>query len=203
MILTFEPFYQHFNHEEADCSALWGAGRFHWVILDRAHRLRTSGTPISKFRKPHGSLVEMNSRIFILHMVSCILSLEPQYKWMLTATPLVNFIDDWHWILRFLESSSRLTVQLRPDTFKYTLNIDDEWVADGSNESGTERGAEFTPVADLYENGPEFGSSVHCTNIAQDTYMLPRIDEVGKFCNTTQTSDILIRRHRYVETIGK
>jgi hypothetical protein len=78
-------------------------------------------------------LVKMDSRNYNMHMASCILSLEPQYKWMLTATPLVNGMEDLRWILRFLESSSWLTLQLPPDTFNYTLNINDDWIADGSN----------------------------------------------------------------------
>jgi hypothetical protein len=68
---------------------------------------------------------------------------------------------------------------------------------------GTERGAGFTPVADPYMKGPEFGSLVHCTTMAWDAYMLPIIGEVGKLRKAAQTSDILIRRHRYEETIGK
>jgi hypothetical protein len=96
------------------------------------------------------------------------------------ATPLVNGIEDLHWILHFLESSSWLTLQLPPDTFDYTLNIHDDWIADGSNVPGTERGAGFTPDADPYKKGPDFGSLVHCTTIAWDAYMLPSIGEVGK-----------------------
>jgi len=98
---------------------------------------------------------------------------------MLTAIPLVNGITDLRWILRFLESSSWLTLLLPPDTFDYTLNIDDNWIADGSNVPGTERGAGFTTVADPYKKGPEFRSLVHCTTMAWDAYMLPIIAEVG------------------------
>jgi hypothetical protein len=122
---------------------------------------------------------------------------------MLTATALVNGIEDLHWILRFLESSSWLTLQLPPYTFDYTLNIDDDWIADWSNVPGTERGAGITPVADPYKNGPEFGLRVHCTTMAWDAYMLPIIGEVGKLRKAAQTSDILIRWHRYEETIEK
>jgi hypothetical protein len=96
-----------------------------------------------------------------------------------------------------------LTLQLPPDTFDYTLNIDDNWIADGSNVPGTEHGVRFTPVADPYKKGPEFGSLVHCTTMAWDAYMLPIIGEVGKLRKAAQTSDILTRRHRYEETIGK
>jgi hypothetical protein len=39
--------------------------------------------------------------------------------------------------------------------------------------------------------------------MAWDAYMLPVIGEVGKLRRAMQTSDILIRRHRYRETIGK
>jgi len=136
-------------------------------------------------------------------MASCILILEPQYKWMLTATPLVNGIKDLHWIMRFLESSSWLTLQLPPDTFDYTLNIDDNWVMDRSNISGTERGAGFTPVADPNKKGPEFRSLVHCTTMTWDAYMLAIVGKVGKYRKATQTSNILIRQHCYEETNGK
>jgi hypothetical protein len=203
VISTFKTFYQRFNHEEADGSKFWGSGIFHRGILCEGHRLRISGTPIGKFSKANGTFVKMQARDYIMHMASCILSLEPQYKWMLTATPLVNDIEDLHWILRFLESSSWLTLQLPPDTFDYTLNIDDNWIEHSSNVPATERGAEFTPVADRYKKDPEFGSLVHCTTMAWDAYMLPIIGEVGKLRKAAQTSDILIRRHRYKETIGK
>jgi hypothetical protein len=36
-----------------------------------------------------------------------------------------------------------------------------------------------------------------------DAYMLPIVGEVGKLRKAGQTSDILIRRHRYEETIVK
>jgi len=143
------------------------------------------------------------TRDYNMHMASCILSLEPQYRWMLMATPLVNGIEDLRLILRFLESSSWLTLQLLPDTFHYTLKIDDDWVADGSNVPITERGAGLTSVANLYKKGPEFGSLVHCTTMAWDAYMLPIIGEVGKLEKSAQTSHILIRWHLYEETIEK
>jgi len=147
--------------------------------------------------------VEMDSHDYNMRMASCILSLEPQYKWMLTASPLVNGIEDLRWILHFLESSSWLTIQLPPDTFDYTLNIDDDWIADGSNVPGTKCGAAFTPLAYPYNKGPEFGSLVHCTIMASDAYTLPIIGEVRKLRQARQTSDILIRRHCCKETIGK
>jgi len=203
MISTIETFYQWSNQEEADSSEFWGPAIFHPVILGEAHRLRMSWTPISMFRKANGRLIKMDSHNYNMHMVSCILSVEPQYNWMLMTTPLVYGIEDLRWILHFLESSSWLTVQLPPDTFNYTHNIDDDWVAHGSNVSGTKRGAGFMQVADPYKKGPEFGSLVHCTTMAWDTYMLPLIGEVGKLKKATQTSDRLIGWHRYEETIGK
>jgi hypothetical protein len=94
-------------------------------------------------------MVKMDFRNCILHIVSYLPSLELQYKWMLTATPLVNSIEDLHWILCFLESISWLTLQLPPDTLDYTLNLDDHWVANGCNVSDTEHLAVFMTVADL------------------------------------------------------
>jgi len=203
VISTIEPFYQRCNHEEADDLKFWGPGIFHPVILDEADRMRTSGTPICKFRKANGTLVKMDSRDDNMHMASSKPSLEPQYKWMLTATPLVNGIKELRWILRFLESSSWLTLQLTPHTLDYTINIENDWVVDGSNVPGMECGAGFMPVADLYKKGPEFGSLVHSTTMAWDSYMLPIIGEVGKLRKAAHTSDILIRQHHSEETIGK
>jgi hypothetical protein len=203
VIANIETFYQRFHQEEADGSKFWGPGILHRVMMDEGHRLGTSGTAIRKFRRANGTMVKMDSRDYYMHMASYILNRKPQYKWMSTATPLVNGIEDLIWILCFLESSSWLTLQLPPDTFDYILNFDGHWVADGSNVSGTERGAGFTPVADPYKKGPEFGSLVHCTTMACDAYMLPTIGEVGKLRRATKTSDILIRRHRYEETVGK
>jgi hypothetical protein len=99
---------------------------------------------------------------------------------MLTATTLVNGIEELHWILRFRESSFWLTLQLLPDTFDSALNINKDWVADERNVSGTECGAGFTPVADPDNKGPDGGSLVHCTTRACDDFMLPTIGEVEK-----------------------
>ena len=106
MISTIETFYQQFKHEEADGLKFWGPGILHWVILDEAQRLGMSGTPIGKFRKANGTSVKMDSRNYNMHIAFCILSIKPQYQWMLTATPLVNGIEDWHLIQPFVESSS-------------------------------------------------------------------------------------------------
>jgi hypothetical protein len=57
----------------------------------------------------------------------------------------------------FLESSSWLALQQPPDAFNNNFNIDEDWVADGSNVSDTECGARFTPVAGLYKKGSESG----------------------------------------------
>jgi len=203
VISTFETFYQHFHPEEADDSQFWGTGIFLLVVLDEAKRWRTSGTPISEFRKANGRMVKMDSCDDNMHMVSYTLSPGPQYKSMLMATLLVNGIEDSRWILRFLESLSRLTVHLPQDTFIHTVNFDDHWFADGSNVSGTERGAGFTPVADPYQNGPKFGLLVQCTTMAWNGYMVPRTGEVGKLERAMQRSDILIRRQHYEKMIGK
>jgi hypothetical protein len=203
VISTIGTFYQWFHDEEATSSKFWGLGPFHWDIMNEGYRLRTSRTPIGKVRKANGRLVKIDSCNYNMHMASCILSLEPQYKSKLTATPLVNGIEDLRWIVRFVESSSWLTLQVPPDTVNYTLNNDDDWIADGSNVPGTERGAGYTPPADRYKKGPELGSLVHCTTIDWDACMLTIMGEVGKLTNAVQTSDIVIRLQRYKETIRR
>jgi hypothetical protein len=105
--------------------------------------------------------------------------------------------------MHLLHSSSWVSLQLPPETFDFTLNIDEDWVPDRSNVSGTEYGAGFRPVADPYKKGPEFSSLVHCTTMPWDAYMLSISGEVGKLRNPMQTSDILIRWHCYTETIEK
>jgi hypothetical protein len=124
--------------------------------LDEAHRFRMSGIPISRFRKTNGTLDKMDSHNYNMHMASCTLRLEAQYKSILKPTPLGNEIEDLHWILCFLDSSFLLTLLLPPDIFDNTPNIENNWVTDGSNVSGTERGPGFTPVGDPYKKGPEF-----------------------------------------------
>jgi hypothetical protein len=67
----------------------------------------------------------------------------------------------------------------------------------------TEHGTGFTPVADPYKKGPEFGSHVHCKTMACDAYILPIMGEVGKLRKAGQRSDILIRPHCYEDNIRK
>jgi hypothetical protein len=102
-------------------------------------------------------VVKMDSHNYNIHLASCRLCLEPQYTCRLTATLLVNGIEDWSLIVHFVERSSWLTLQLLPDTFNNTLNIDNDWVTDRSNASVTECGGRISPVADPYMQGQEFG----------------------------------------------
>jgi 23S rRNA A2030 N6-methylase RlmJ len=108
---------------------------------------------------------------------------------MLKARLMVNAIEDLCWILRFLQRSSWLTLQLPVDTFDYTVNIDDDWIADRSTVPPTEHGAGFVLVADPYKPGPEFGSLVHCITEAWDAFIFPIIAVVGILSKAGQTSD--------------
>jgi len=60
-ILTIQTFYQQFNQEEANGSRFWHPGIFHWVIMDEAHRLKMSATPIGKYRQAIYTMVKMDS----------------------------------------------------------------------------------------------------------------------------------------------
>ena len=151
MISTIETFHPWFNPEQANCSKLWGPGICHQVILDEADRIRTGENPISKFRKANGKLVKIDFRDYINFMTSCILNLELQYRLMSTATLSVNGVDDLCWIPHLLETSFCSTLHLPPDRVYYTLNINDNGIADGSTVPATECGVEFTPVADPYK----------------------------------------------------
>jgi len=180
VMLSTETFHQQLNQEEADSSKLLGTGIFLWVILSEAHQLRTCETPICEFRKANGTLVNMDSCHYNVHMASCILSQELQFNKMLMATPLVNGINDYCWILRFLDSSWQLSRQLLHDSFHHTFNMNDNWVTDASNVSDSKYGAGFTPDADPYMNGPDFKILVHHLTMAWDDYMFPPIIEGGK-----------------------
>jgi hypothetical protein len=170
--------------------------------MNEAPRLRTSGTPMGKSGKANGTMLNIACRNHNMHIGFYILSLEPHYKWMLTATPLVNGIENLHCILYFLYGSSWLTLQLPPGTFNCTLNIDDHWVADGYNVLGTEHAAGFTAIADSYKKLPEFITLVHCNCMPLDASILPKIGEEGKLRKAIQTSDIFIRCYCYQDTIG-
>ena len=180
MGFDIQTFFQWFNQDEANGLKFWGPGFFHWVTLDLDQRLRMSWTPICKFRKARGMLVKMDSHNYNIYMVLCVLCLDQQYKRMLMATPLANGIEDFHWTLHFLESSSCKTLQVPPDTFNYTLNIDDYCIAYGSTVSGTECGAWFTPVIDPYKQHPRSGWLVHCTTTPLNPFMSPLISRVEK-----------------------
>jgi len=147
VIANIDTFYLWFNQQDANSLIFWSPGIFHQNILDESHSLRTSGTPNDKFRKANGTMVKMDSHDYNMHMASYILCQELQYKWMLTVTRLVHGNKDLHWILDFLQSSCRLTLHLPLDTFDCTLNINNHWVTDHSNVSGTTPCAGFTPVA--------------------------------------------------------
>jgi len=168
-------------------------------MLHVAHRLKTSGTPTLAFMKANGMFVTMGSSNDDMHMASCIFSPELQYKWMLMVTALVNGIEALCWSL---DSSSWLILQLPPDSFNYTLNIDVGCVADARNVSGTKHGSGSTPVAVLYKNGPEFRSVLPCTTMTSDIYILRLISEVGNVTRGTHRWDIVIGQHRYEESIG-
>lgn len=114
-------------------------------------------------------MVKIDSSNYNMHMASCIPSLEVQYKWIITATPLVYGIEVLRLILQFLESSYWLTLQLLPDTLDYTFNIDDNWVTDSTYGSCTEHGVRYTHIVDQYKTGPAFESPVHWTTMMWDT----------------------------------
>jgi len=140
--------------------------------MDNDHRLRTNKTPISRLLNANCTMVTMDSHEYNMYIASYILTLDLQYKWMLTATPLVNGFQDFCWILHFLESSSFLTLQLPPDTYDNTLNFDVHWVAEGSIVLGFHPGDRFMQVADPYKKCPEFGVLVLCTTSVSDDSIL-------------------------------
>jgi len=148
LILITDSIYQWFNQVEADGWILLGPGMFSWVVMDEAHRLRTSRTPSGKFGMANGSMVKMDSHNYSVYMAFYILSLELHYPWMLMATPVVNRIEDLRWILHYLERLSWLTLQLPPEKSNFTNTFDDHWVMEGSSVSGIEPGAGRIPGTD-------------------------------------------------------
>jgi len=98
VISSIETFCQQVTQGEANGSQFRSPGIFLQVILDQTDSLRMSVTLISKFRKANGRMVNMDSRKCNVHMTFHILSLEPHYEWMLTATLLETGIEDLHWI---------------------------------------------------------------------------------------------------------
>jgi len=202
MISTIDNVYQHFNRDTADSLIFQGS--------DISSGWLACGPQVNNECDPNWQVVEakwhivtMDSRNYNIHMASFILSLKLQYKLMKMATPVVTGIKDIHWILNFLKQLSWLTLQLLLDAFDYTLNIVDDWIPNRCNMLCTDCGDRFSPVADLYKTGPEFGPLVHSTTITWDTFMLPRISDVWTLRWAKHTLDILIRWYCNKDTIVK
>ncbi|KAF8542616.1 hypothetical protein BDD12DRAFT_802756 [Trichophaea hybrida] len=97
--------------------------------------------------------------------------LEPQFKWMLTATSLVNRIEDLHWVLTFPPQDSWLAENLPLDTLvKAAMEPQvDDWQPNEMNPIlSTEPDAEFTTIANPYQQCPQCGSLIHCTTQSWD-----------------------------------
>lgn len=57
---TIQSIFQQFNQQEADSSTFGAPGRVNLDIIDEAHRLRMSRTPISQFRKNNDVIVKID-----------------------------------------------------------------------------------------------------------------------------------------------
>ena len=94
IVTTLETFQSRFDHTR-DRTGFWEqAGLFRRVILDEAHRLRTSGRQLGINISQTGKSIGVGYFDASEKTARSLLGLKPEFKWMLTATPLVNNLRD-------------------------------------------------------------------------------------------------------------
>ncbi|KAF8536360.1 P-loop containing nucleoside triphosphate hydrolase protein [Trichophaea hybrida] len=207
VITTIETYFQRQSVVGYDRSCFWGPGRFRRVIIDEAHRYRVCGMPVGKTRRLDGTLVNTPAARYGPFQAEALFRLEPQFKWMLTATPLVNGIEDLRWVLTFLQRDSWLEEYLPPDTFDQAAMEPqaDDWQPNEMNLLlSTQPDAEYTKIANPYQRGPRYGSHIHCITKAWDWYLLHLIESIGLLRRqTSQTQESRAKRKCFEQTVGE
>ena len=196
IVTTLETFHSRFDHTFNKTGFWEQAGLFRRVILDEAHRLRTSGREVA-------TNTSLPARFIVGYLgapertARSLLGLKPDFKWMLTATPLVNNLSDLRWIVRFLERDEWLQQNLPPGTFVDRDELyerrdqirrepwDSEDLAPLPTALGTDLNAVWGPDAAPFEDGPNFESLVHCTTKAWSHGMAGPLDTIAKLTNRT------------------
>jgi hypothetical protein len=166
----------------------WEKGRFYRIVMDEAHRLRTSALipgqgQFQKGGKDLGTRTKVGEYDAGQQIARRLHSLKPQRKWMLTATPLVNQMTDLRWVLRFLERPSWVEKELPRDCFRDSNLLDWEEFEDSANEPtlGSAQGAVWSPTMNPYEDAPE-ESMVQCSLKAWDHFVAPHIVSYQRLC---------------------
>jgi len=73
----------------------WGPNIIGRVVIDEFHRLRAAGTGEGYCRAPKTEgVLQVGSQSAVDQIAMMINALQPQYKWALTATPLVSSFYD-------------------------------------------------------------------------------------------------------------
>jgi hypothetical protein len=167
----------------------WVAGRFHRIVIDEAHKLKTSGLSPGQYIRPEdpsGSRINVQVMGGSNAMANNIINLNAPARWMLTATPLTTSLTDLRWPIRFLERKTWLELNLPPHTFDLKSRVKSmgtEWEppsdSEGNEEeqlSGSDSNSTWTILADPFNRGPACNSLVHCTTRAWDYYIAPNIN---------------------------
>ena len=193
IVTTLETFQSRFDHTR-DGTGFWEqAGLFRRVIIDEAHCLRTSGRPVgTKTSLPGRSAQVVGYFDASEKTARSLLGLKPEFKWMLTATPLVNNLRDLRWIVRFLEREEWLELNLPPNTFVDNDDLEERWdqqrrepwdsedLEPLPNVLGTDHNAVWAPDAAPFEDGPDSESFVHCTTKAWLYGMAVPLDKITR-----------------------
>ena len=190
IVTTLETFQSRFDHTR-DRTGFWEqAGLFRRVILDEAHRLRTSGRQLGTNISQTGKSIGVGYFDASEKTARSLLRLKPEFKWMLTATPLVNNLRDLRWVVRFLEREEWLELSLPPDTFVDRDDLEDyhelqrldpmDSPAPLPNVPGTHPNAVWADNAAPFEDGPAAESFVHCTTKAWAHGMTLPLDRIAK-----------------------
>ncbi|KAF8536327.1 hypothetical protein BDD12DRAFT_807868 [Trichophaea hybrida] len=156
-ITTIKTYHQWQGIVGYDRSSFWGLGRFRRVIIDQAYRHRVCGILVGNTRRLDRTLVNTPAASYSPVQAAALIRLEPHFKWMLTATPLVYGIEDIHWVLTFLPQGSWLEENLPPNTCDQAAMEPqaDEWQPNEMNSVlSTEPDAKFTKMANPSQRGP-------------------------------------------------
>jgi len=158
IITTKETLSKRWDRADYRGQKFWGTGQFtlERLVLDEAHRFRTAGAFHGPTLNPQTGVVTRNDPNSAMSIWAKRLdALEPESKWMLTATPLVSNLSDLRWVCRFLQRSEWLSENLPPNTFAHKDDVElglRQANPGEASEDGNGPKAIFTSIADPFRD---------------------------------------------------
>jgi hypothetical protein len=182
IITTPDTLRTRWSPRNAGQTQFWGPGLIDRIVVDEFHRLRLAGLGPGIFTNTQtGGLLEISQESYAEQICRMILTLNPTYRWALSATPMVSSVSDCRWILRFLQRRTWVEENVPPDTFALQSDLESgAWTKGAPNVPGHHPEATFTPVANPYGMSREHKDTmVHCTTIAWDMFVAAHMSRYG------------------------